>query len=378
MKKPIHILQIIDGLELGGAEVLLYDLITRLPPDEFRVSVCYFEPGPLEDDFFKLGIPVARFPWSRPVDPALMLRLSGLMRSDPPQIVHTHLFKSDFNGRLAARLSGVPSVVTTLHSCNDWARTFRGWLYGINSHLADKIIAVSDEVYDFALRYMHTPKSKTVSIPNGIPVDRFKKNQSAREAFRSEFNISADAPLIGIVAALVPVKDHMSFLEAARRIHQTAPQARFVIVGDGPLRAALTDKAAELGLGETVIFCGNRRDIPAVMSALDVLVFSSTVEGLPVALLEGMAASCPVVATTAGGMRGVVVDNETGILVPPSKPDALADACLRLVSNPQLARQMGQAGYERAESRYSIDAMMKQTIDLYRQLSARRGATPHE
>lgn len=374
MNQPIHILQIIDGLELGGAEVLLYDLITRLPPNGFRVSVCYFEPGPLEEDFVRLGIPLTRIPWSGRVDPALILRIKELIQQDPPQIVHTHLFKSDFNGRIAARLSGVPVVISTLHSCNDWARNpLQGWAYGINSRLADKIIAVSEEVHDFALQYMHTSSSQTMVIPNGISVEHFIKDASAGKAFRNEMNIAPNVPLIGIVAALVPVKDHKIFLEAAVRIHQVNDDVRFVIVGDGPLRRSLTDMAAELGLADSVIFCGNRRDIPAVMSALDILVFSSNVEGLPVALLEGMAASLPLVATTVGGMPGAVVDNETGLLVPPNDAVKLADSCLRLISDRELRDRMGQAGYARARAQYSIDAMMEKTIDLYKTILTRRG-----
>jgi glycosyltransferase involved in cell wall biosynthesis len=375
VKQPVHILQIIDGLEIGGAEILLYDLTVRFISQGYRVTVCYSEAGPLEDDFRKLGISLTRLPWKRRVDPSLMRQYGKLIAQDPPQIVHTHLFKSDFNGRLAARLQGVPVVVSTLHSCSQWARNaLQGLAYGLNARLADQIIAVSDEVHDFALKYMFlTPRRLTV-IPNGVQVERFAENPALGMSVRRELNIAPHAPLLGMVASLTPVKGHHVFLQAAAQIRQVVEDARFLVAGDGPIKEALMRQAHELGLAEAVIFCGNRRDIPAIMSALDVLVFASTVEGLPIALLEGMAAGRPVVATTAGGIPSVVVDGQTGLLVPPNDAVSLAQACLRLIADSGLRRSMGQNGCARVKAQYSIETTAAKTMDLYQSLLERRGA----
>ena len=374
MNQPIHILQIIDGLELGGAEGLLYDLTTRLAPNGFRVSVCYFEPGQLVDEFVKLGFPVKRIPWSSRVDLAAILRIKKLIQQDPPQIVHTHLFKSDFNGRLAARLAGVPVVLSTLHNCDSWARNpIFGPMYGVNALLADRLIAVADEVREFALQNFHIPGSRIVTIRNAIQIDHFENNASLGSSVRSELGIPSDAILFGIIARLDPQKDHENFLRSAAIVKNTCPNARFMIVGDGRLGESLKKLSTEMGLDKYVIFCGMRKDIPAVLSAMDVLVLSSQYEGLPMVLLEAMAASKPVVATAVNGVPGVVVDRETGFLVPPQNSQALADVCLKLAANKSLRLNMGESGYQRVKKYYNINDMTKNTIALYHALLERHG-----
>ena len=372
--QQIHILQLIDGLNIGGAEVLLRDLVRGLQSERYRVSVCYSTYGPLVPEIAALGVPMTRLPRLARVDPLLLLRMCQIMRRDRPQIVHTHLFKSDFHGRLAARLSGVPVVVSTLHNSHAWAKNpLFAWLYSKTSLFADRMIAVSEEVREFAIEHNYATPEKLVAIPNGVPTQRFVGQEAPGQRVRQELGIAADAPLFGIVARLTEQKDHQTFLLAAAQIRQALPGARFLIAGDGPLRAALQAQAASLGLGDAAIFCGIRSDVPAVLAALDLLVFSSRWEGLPVALLEGMATGKPVVATAVGGVPGVLVAGSTGLLVAPGDPAALAQACIQLASDPALARQMGRAGRARVEARYSMDAMVRQTTAVYETLLSKRG-----
>jgi glycosyltransferase involved in cell wall biosynthesis len=291
------------------------------------------------------------------------------MRSDPPQIVHTHLFKSDIHGRLAARLAGVPAVVSTLHNSDPWARQrLLGALYGATARFADRLIAVSDEVRDYHLKYTGAPASKIITIENGVDVQKFTGQASAGQVVRAELGIAHAAPLFGVIGRLKPQKDHTTFLLAAAEILRQLPEARFLIVGEGPLRTELEIQARGLGLEAALIFTGLRTDIPAVLAALDVLVFSSQWEGLPVTLLEGMAASRPVVATAVDGIRGVALPDVTALLVPPADPFALAAACVRLGMNRSLAGQMGEAGYLRVSAHYSLEAMIDRTADLYASL----------
>jgi glycosyltransferase involved in cell wall biosynthesis len=163
-------------------------------------------------------------------------------------------------------------------------------------------------------------------------------------------------------------KDHATFLQAAARIRAELPKARFLIVGDGVLRESLIEQARSLGLAEAAIFAGLRGDIPAVMAALDVLVFSSRWEGLPVTLLEGMAAGKPVVSTAVGGVPGVVGDTESTLLVPPGMASLLADAVVRVLRDPELARQLSAAAKARVREKYSLDSMLDQTLALYEEL----------
>lgn len=378
MNKPIHILQMVDGLAVGGAEGLVYELTRRLVSDGFRVSVCCCEAGTLADDLMARGIRVTRLPWRARVDPLLVGRMAAEIRRDPPQIVHTHLFKSDFHGRLAARMCGVPVVVSTLHNCDKWATNPAfGISYGLTTWFGDRMIAVAEEVRDYSIRYFHIPAERIVTIPNAIDIERFANKETAGSGLRAELGIAQDAPLFGIVARLDPQKDHATFLRAAALVKKAAADARFIVIGDGQLRQSLKELSSELGLDQAVIFCGERTDIPVVMAALDVLVLSSLYEGLPITLLEGMAAARPVVSTAVNGVTGLVVDGETGLLVPPSDPEALANACLRLIADKDLRLRMGQAGYTRVKERNSLDQMNGRIIDLYQSLLSRRGLSLH-
>jgi len=195
----------------------------------------------------------------------------------------------------------------------------------------------------------------------------------ARKKVRKEFSIEESLLLFGIIGRLTPPKDHDTFLQAAAIIKQEAPDARFLIVGDGPLREKLEDRARELALLPNLQFTGFRDDIPEIMSALDILVFSSQWEGLPVTLLEGLAASRTVVATDVGGIPAVVQDGKEALLVPPINPDALARACLQLASDTELRLSLGQAGLTRVTSAYSISSMIDRTVSLYKTLLTKKG-----
>jgi len=365
----IRVLQLIDGLKIGGAEVLLRDLVHGLRDADFQVSVGFSSSGPIQESIRDMGISPTRLPRLTRVDPILFSSMCQLIRRERPQIVHTHLFKSDFHGRLAARLCKVPVIVSTAHNVDAWARRMPlGYIYGLTARFADRIIAVSDEVRDFQIRYTNTPPGKIVTIHNGVDVSVFENQIESGKAVRIELGLSESAPVIGIVGRLERQKDHKTFLEAAVRIKRSLPEARFMIVGDGSLREELISRARALDLLPAAHFCGIRKDIPAVLAALDVLVFSSRWEGLPVTLLEGMAAGLPVVSTAVGGVPGVVIENETALLVSPGNPEALAKACLAVLHNKDLAGKLGAAGRQRVFEKYNMQSMISCTIELYRNL----------
>jgi glycosyltransferase involved in cell wall biosynthesis len=369
MKQSFYVLQIIDSMGFGGAEVLLRDLTRSLLAHGQRVGVCYNTDGAIAAEIKDMGVTVTRFPHFGRVDPILVFRLFRWIKQMKPDIVHTHLFKSDFHGRLAAHLAGTPLIISTLHNCHNWARNpILGNIYGANARLADHIIAVSDEVREYAIKYLHIDPQKVTTIANAVPLDRFGDNRAAGRKVRQEFNIPPSTALIGIVARLTEQKDHENFLHAAQKILIQSPDTRFLIVGDGPLGDSLKALSVNLGMQNSVIFSGLRQDIPAVMGALDMLVFSSRWEGLPVALLEGMASFLPVVSTNVGGVPGVLQDGVMGLLVPPADAEALASACLSLIKDPELRNRMGQAGSTHVQSHYGMDGMVNKTISMYQTL----------
>lgn len=370
----VHVLHLIDGLNVGGAEVLLRDLAVGLVTRGYRVSVGYSTPGPLVDDLTAQGLKLTRLPRLARIDPFLLFGMLRLMRSDPPQVVHTHLFKSDFHGRLAARLARVPVVVSTLHNADLWAQRWPlGALYGATARFADRLIAVSEEVRQYQIAKTGIPAGKVAVIENGVDVRRFDGRQAAGQKVRAEFGLSQESIVFGIIGRLKPQKDHVTFLKTAAEVLRLVPSARFLVVGDGPLRAELETLAGEFGLFPALVFTGLRSDVPAILAALDVLVFSSKWEGLPVTLLEGMAASKPVVATAVDGINGVALPDATALLVPPGNFPALLASCLKLAADPDLRLRLGRAGFERVSARYSLEAMIDQTAGLYNALLRARG-----
>jgi len=369
-----RVLQLIDGLNYGGAEVLLRDLSVGLLRRGFHVSVGYSTPGPLAAEMASAGIEIRHLPRLNRVDPVLLVGMLRMIRSLRPHVVHTHLFKSDIHGRLAAWMAGVPIVISTLHNADDWAQRWPlGWLYGATATFSDGLIAVSEEVRQYHITNTWIPASKVVTIENGVDRNRFVDKRSAGLKLRAEFNIEPDSILFGLIGRLKPQKDHATFLRAAAQVLQKFPSARFLVVGDGPLRPEVEQQASELGLLPALIFAGLRTDIPAVMAALDVLVFSSRWEGLPVTLLEGMASALPVAATNVDGIRAVALHESTALLVPPGNPSALADACLRLAADAGLRSRLGQAGLVRVSMNYSLDGMIDRTVDFYKGFLRARG-----
>jgi glycosyltransferase involved in cell wall biosynthesis len=315
------------------------------------------------------GLTLKHIPRLAMIDPIFLLRMVRLMRLDPPQIVHTHLFKSDFHGRLAARLAGVPVVVSTLHNNDSCAKNrILGRIYGATARFADRLIAVSPEVREYHLDKTGVPASKIMVIENGVDVAAFSGHEVGAKAVRAEFGIAPTAPLFGIIGRLKPQKDLPTFLLAAVEILRQQSDARFLVVGDGPLREELETQAKELDLFPALIFTGMRKDISAIMTALDVLVLSSLWEGLPIILLEAMAAARPVVSTAVDGVRSVVLPDESALLVNTGSPASLADACVKLARDPALRQKLGSSGLKRVADFYSLDAMIDRISKLYEEL----------
>lgn len=370
----IHVFHMIDGLTFGGAETLLRDLAAGLETRGYRITVGYSTPGPFVQELANKGLRLVRFPRIGLIDPFLTLRLARFMRKDPPQVFHTHLFKSDFHGRLAARLAGVPVVVSTLHNNDVWANNWvMGHLYGATAVWANRLIAVSEEVRTFHLQKTGVPSEKLMVIENAVDVNAFTGHEEAAKGVRAEFGIAPDVPLFGIVGRLKPQKNVSMFLQAAVEILQKQPNARFLIVGDGPLMSELKIQARDLNLYPAVVFTGMRKDVSAILAALDVLALSSLWEGLPVILLEAMASSLPVVATAVDGIVGVADPDVTAFLVPGGDHVAFAKACIQLAQDPDLRRKMGQAAYEKVIKNYSLDRMIDRISDLYLELLKGRG-----
>jgi glycosyltransferase involved in cell wall biosynthesis len=278
-----------------------------------------------------------------------------------------------FWGRLAAWRAGLPVVASALHST--------GWPDGIGrlnrrlTRITDAFIGVAPSHGQHLVRREGFPAEKVYVIPNGVDVERFRPQGDAQR-LKQQLGIQATAPVLGIVAALRPEKNHELFLRAAQQVLGGRPEARFVIVGDGPERGRLEQLAAELGISRSVHFLGTRPDVHQLLSILDVFVLTSHIEANPVSILEAMAAGKPVIATRVGSIPDSVGEGTTGFLVAPGDAFQLANRMISLIDNPAVASRMGQAGRDRVVQHWSLEAMVSGYEELITAIYRRKAGDP--
>jgi glycosyltransferase involved in cell wall biosynthesis len=371
----IRVLHIITTLDPGGAENHLLSLVTATDHTRFDSSVIYLKGrGGLTPELERLGVPVQRVDVGRRYTPAGLLRLVRAIRLLRPDIVHTHLFRADLYGGLAARLAGVPAVVSTRHNDEDFLQhPLWRLLHRLISLCEDRIIAISDHVGRYTVEIGVDDPEKVQRIYYGLDPARFMRTLrtgvDVARAVRAELGVEPAHFLLGVVARLVPQKGHRYLLEALALAVPEEPSLRLLIAGQGPLREQLEAQARRLGLDRHVIFAGWRSDVTNIMAALDLLVLPSLWEGFGLVLLEAMALQKPIVATRVSAIPEVVEDGVSGLLVPPADPAALAGAILRLARDRELGREMGRRGRLRLAERFTLDRMVRQTEEVYLSLA---------
>jgi glycosyltransferase involved in cell wall biosynthesis len=334
--------------------------------------------GSLRDLAVANGLRLALIPeLGREISPrsdlVTLVKLYRLMRRERPHVVHTHTAKAGFVGRIAARLAGVPVVLHTFHG-----HVFHGyfspartrlflWIERLGARLSSRIITISPRLRDEIAQYGVTRSERIEVIPLGFELDAFASQPRASGDFRRSLGIPVGAKLIGAVGRLVPIKNISLLLEAAALARREAPELRVVLVGDGELRADLEAQAAALEMTEAVVFAGWRRDLPSVYADLDAVVISSHNEGTPASLIEAMATGCPVIATRVGGVPDLIVDGETGRLVPPGNREALAVALLALFRESARTARMAELAQRRVLERYQAERLVADVDRLYRE-----------
>ncbi len=306
------------------------------------------------------------------MDAIALLSLVRVFRRGQYDVVHTHSSKAGILARLAARIARVPVVVHTVHGWgfNDRQRPLvrnayvsleRWW-----ARFTDALITVTPRDAERGLSIGIGQPGLYTTIRSGIDIARFGASRQRREAVRAELGLAKSDRVVISVMRLTPQKAPLDLIDAVARLVRDVPDARVVIVGDGPLRNAVETRRRELGLGKRLILTGIRRDVPELLSAADVLALSSLWEGLPRVIPQAMAAGLPVVATAIDGSAEAIVHGETGILVPPRDPAALGAALAALLRDPERARAMGEAGRARV-----VEFDMYRMVDAIEALYAR-------
>ncbi len=371
---PLRVMFVITSMPVGGAETLLVELIRRLDHSRFLPELCCLKDlGPL-GEMLALEIPTHHGLLTRKSDVSICWRLAGLMRQRRiDAIVTVGAGDKMFWGRLAARLAGVPVIASALHSTG-WPDRVQ-FANRLLAPITDAFIAVAEPHGRYLAAHEGCTASKIHVIPNGVDVERFRP-RPPNEILRKEFDLAANAPVVGIVAALRPEKNHSLFLRAAVRVRRSIPNAQFLIVGDGPQRDELETLAGLLSLSNAVRFLGTRSDVPEVLSLIDVLALSSHIEANPVSILEAMAAEKPVVATRVGSVDKAVHDGRSGYLVSPGSEEELAGRLIELLQDRARAADFGCAGRQYVIEYASIQQMVtgyeKMLEEIYQQKAGGR------
>lgn len=372
---------VVTRLNIGGVVPRLKALATHMNlPAVVLCGTVEANEGSLDRDMRESGITVVEVPGLRrrisPVDDVRALwHLYRYFRVHRPQLVSTHTSKAGVLGRIAAVLAGVPVRVHTFHGLvlegyfGPIASAMARWVERRLASISTAIIAVGPQV-DTDLHRFGIGDGRRIVIRGGFDFDRLSGGSPS--AVRDELGISARAPVIGIVGRLASVKNVRMFLQAATRVLRAQTDARFLLVGDGELRAELESYAAALGLGASAMFTGWRRDLNDVYAAVDVAVCCSFHEGVPAALIEACAASRPVVGTDVGGIPDVVEDGINGYVVPSGDADALAAAILKVLECPDRGRRMGREGRVLVRRKCGVDRLVVEEEGLYRRLLRER------
>lgn len=372
--KAISICHIAVGDLWAGAEVQLKVLLSKLVRKaEINLSVILFNEGRLEKEIDALGIPVRVFPESRWGSGKIFLELVREFKKSNVRIIHTHKYKDTILAAPAAKLCGISHVVRTVHGLREpfeGLQAFKMSLYEgiertVHRYCVDSIIGVSSQI---ERKYKAEGEvSRVICIRNGIDLEG-KSVQTDRWRTRKDLGIDSGTCLIGTVGRLTPVKGIPYLLQAARILLRQGANVKVLVVGDGSIRLDLMTQTHDLGISENVVFLGHREDTDALLQALDIFLLPSLSEGIPMAVLEAMAASRVVVASRVGGIPEIVEDGFEGFLVEPMDVDGLAERCRLLIESPDVARKMGEQGRKRVEQDFSATAMADRVASVYKEL----------
>ncbi len=366
--KRIHVLQVLGNAIVGGMETWVLRLLEHLPHERFTVTaLCPFESAiterlrALDVDTMIVSMPPDDPSWA-----ALQVTCS-LVQATSVDVLHAHLPNAHMLAALAARLTGKP-IVTTIHGLRVTPQDLE-----VHRCTGSHVHTVCRQTYYQALG-VGIDADRICCIPNGVDTKRFRPAAQRPHALRDAIGIDAIVPLVGFVGRLSQEKGPDLFVRVAEIAHRTAPDAHFVLIGDGPLRDELIARIDEANLGARVHLAGLRDDLPQIYGELDLLVSTSRSEAMPLALMEGMACGVPIVATRVGAVPDLVVHESTGFLAGYCDCRSAADAVVALLASPHERARMSEAARALALHRFDLDDSVTQISQLLARLSAPRSA----
>ncbi|MCI5164772.1 MAG: glycosyltransferase [Candidatus Electrothrix sp. GM3_4] len=360
-------MQITHDLAIGGLQQVVVNLCRTIDRNKFHTTVlCLRALGPLVEEIERLGIKVMLLPQKKSgTDYFSFLKVAKILRKERIQVIHTHNTQPLLDGTIGAILSGGRQRI--IHT--DHARQFpdkKRYMFAewCMSHFVYKVVGVSEQTTDNLWSYEKIPRRKLMTIENGIDGSLFQISID-KQAKRKELGIPAVGPVIGAISRIEKVKGIKYLLQAMPKIINKFPDITLLIVGDGSEKSSLKAEARQLDVEKNVKFTGARDDIPEILQVLDIYLLPSLSEGLPMGLLEAMAAGCPVIASDVGGIKSVVTNKETVIIVEPGNVQDLLFAVICSLRKTYLEQSVACEVCSALPEKYCAEAMMQKYCDLY-------------
>jgi glycosyltransferase involved in cell wall biosynthesis len=375
--RPLRILYVANCLARGGAEKVITEWATYLQQTEHHVDICtIYSKGHFADRLERQGIKIHNlaldpgietYRLRRKYHPRVILPLARLIRGGNYHIVHAHLFPTSLFVALASLFSNGQPYIFSEHNVFNRRRRFPFFKLldrAIYRRYA-QIVAVSDEVGQALWRWLPGLEEKIQVVSNAVDPAQFDIPDSEIRELRQTLNINPNDKIVLFVGRLKPVKGVDILLEALANLPPAEMPARVLVVGDGPLKETLKKQAVDLGLEKRVTFLGLRADIPLLLKLADLIVLPSRWEGLPMILLEAMAAQTPVLATPVGGIPEVIEHGKSGWIVPPEDSSALAEGMAHLLQSSYLRARLSNGAFQTLRAQYSTQVAVKKLLGIY-------------
>jgi glycosyltransferase involved in cell wall biosynthesis len=372
----VKLLFVIDNLEFGGGERVFTQLINGLSSEHYEICLASNPGRDLYQSLINKEVCCIPLDFSKRVNPSLIFKLIKIIKDKKIDIVHGQGARAEFYARIAARLAGGTKYVSTI------AMPVEGYDIGLlrksiyfvldraTERYVDRFIVVSDVLENTLIIKHHIPPEKVTKIYNGIEIAHYdsKTTASHRIRIRDGLGVNKDDILLGALGRMVWQKGFEFLIKCIQDVVKAHREIKVIIVGEGLLKKDLENLCRQLKVEDKTIFAGFRSDIKEILSAVDIVVIPSLLEGFPMLTLEAMAMAKPIVATRIDGITEQITDGVEGILVPPREPIALAAAINRIIENKEFARSLGLAARKRVEKEFTVEKMINETENVYHSL----------
>ncbi|KPK75376.1 MAG: hypothetical protein AMJ89_04645 [candidate division Zixibacteria bacterium SM23_73] len=372
--KKIKVCHLISGDLWAGAEAQITILLSQLAKEKHLENFALiYNRGKLAEELKRLNISFHILEEKENNPMKLFIKTYRWLKHQEVDLIHTHRYKENIIGSLAARMGGIQHIVRTYHGMPEPFEGFKNIKYKfyilldylISKLLVKKIITASFDIKEKLSQRLG--EKKVTSIPNSVNLDSLKIEKAPRRV-RQMLGVGDDCTIIGSAGRLVPIKGYQVFLKAAQLIKQRESKVKFLIVGDGPEKSNLEKLSDELKISEDFLFPGYREDIQDIINVMDIFVLTSFHEGIPMVLLEAMGLEKPIVATKVGGIPEVITDQISGALIEPNDPEDLAQKSLYLLQEREIREKMGSEAKRRIEESFTAERMAQRVLEIYQSM----------